>query len=392
VANNYPLSGVQFVLTRPAAFKVYIRGEVKESTEINAWALNRLSVVAAEKNLTKYASLRDISIKSSGGQTRVFDLFKAARSGDISQDPYLRPGDEITFNRAARIINLEGEVERPGNYQLLEGENLKELIDVYGSGFTRDADASRLEIIRMVNGASAAGEKIFVSVSDVAANFPLENFDSVSVQNISLLEPVIFVEGAVGTAAVAASSVIASVEGNLTASTRLVVRYYQGENYAALIRRNMNWFSAVSDTQNAYIIRNGEQLPFNLNPVLYDPDYNINLKVETNDTLIIPFRQYFVNVAGAVALPGRYPYIPDRQWDYYIALAGGFRPEQNSRQSVEIQDISGKKMKKTDVIMPETSITANANSFLYHFNQYAPVITTVLTIVSTMFTIYIATK
>jgi protein involved in polysaccharide export with SLBB domain len=105
--------------------------------------------------------------------------------------------------------------------------------------------------------------------------------------------------------------------------------------------------------------------------------------VERNDVLIIPFRQYFVTVAGAVALPGRYPYIPDRSWDYYVALAGGFVQERNSREAVVIKDISGKTMRKTDPITPEMTITARTNAGLYYFNQYAPIVTTLLSIVTT---------
>jgi protein involved in polysaccharide export with SLBB domain len=121
--------------------------------------------------------------------------------------------------------------------------------------------------------------------------------------------------------------------------------------------------------------------------MLYDINYRADYFIEENDTLLIPFRQYFVTVAGAVITPGRYPYIPDRQWDYYIALAGGFRPEQNSMKSVSIADMAGKRLKKTDAITPETVITARSNSFLYYFNQIAPVITTILTIAMTTWTL-----
>ena len=62
----------------------------------------------------------------------------------------------------------------------------------------------------------------------------------------------------------------------------------------------------------------------------------------TYDTLIIPFRQYLISVAGAVMDPGRYPYIPDRTWEYYIGLAGGFVNEKNMREVVKIRDINGK--------------------------------------------------
>jgi protein involved in polysaccharide export with SLBB domain len=268
-------------------------------------------------------------------------------------------------------------VERPGTYQVLEGENIKELIELYGRGFTPIADPTRLEIVRYVNSGSIAGDRIYLTPEDIAGDFALEDYDSVMVPEITALSPVMFVEGAV------------DADGSSTAegSTRLVVPFKKGEFYASLVRRNSHWFTAVSDTRNAYIIRRNEHIPINLNLMLYDAEYRGNVLIEENDVLIVPFRQYFVNVAGAVAVPGRYPYIPDRTWDYYIALAGGFRPEQNFRQSVEIQDIAGKKMEKTDEITPETTITAKANSFLYHFNQYAPVITTVLTLVTTFITV-----
>ena len=86
---------------------------------------------------------------------------------------------------------------------------------------------------------------------------------------------------------------------------------------------------------------------------------------------------------GTVVAPGRYPYIPGRDWDYYVALAGGFIPERNSRQSIDIIDMNGNKLKKTSRIDPETIITARSNSFSYNFNQNAPMIQTTLTIIST---------
>jgi protein involved in polysaccharide export with SLBB domain len=120
---------------------------------------------------------------------------------------------------------------------------------------------------------------------------------------------------------------------------------------------------------------------------LYDETYRGEILIEANDTLIIPFRQYFVTVAGAVVNPGRYPYIPDRGWEYYIALAGGFVPERNRQESIMITDIQGKKLKKTDYITPETVITAKTNHALYYFTRYAPVITTILSITGTTLSI-----
>jgi hypothetical protein len=56
---------------------------------------------------------------------------------------------------------------------------------------------------------------------------------------------------------------------------------------------------------------------------------------------------------------------------------------------VEIKDIAGKRMRKTDLILPETTITARTNAGLYYFNQYAPVVTTLLSITTTFISVFL---
>ncbi|MDR0721536.1 MAG: SLBB domain-containing protein [Treponema sp.] len=379
VSNNYPLSGVQLLLTEPSFFTVYITGEVQTAQESQTWALERLSDVLKQDILTEYTSLRDVSVYPLNGQTKTYDLFKALRFGDIQQNPYVRPGDRIQVNRANRIVTIEGSVERPGSYQLLPGENLKELVDYYAGGCTPLADTSRIALVRYVDSRIESGDKIYLTQHDVQANYGLHHWDAIEIPRIVNLMPIMFVEGAV-------SQVEDEVEQAST-SNRLAIRFNEGENYASLVQRNQSWFSSISDTQNAYILRKEERIPINLNPMLYDSSYRSTYFVKENDILIIPFRQYFVTVAGAVAIPGRYPYIPDRSWDYYVALAGGFNVDKNVRSAVIIQDITGRQLSKSDVITPESIITAKTNSFLYYFNKYAPIITTTLSLILTSITL-----
>ncbi len=203
---------------------------------------------------------------------------------------------------------------------------------------------------------------------------------------VSELLPVVFFEGAVSVA----------TDTNLspapTTTSRLTIRFNQGENYAALVRRYSSAFSAVSDLAASYIHRRGEVIPVDLKPMLYDATYYSDLTVEQHDVLVVPFKQFFVTVSGAVNMPGRYPYIPDRDWSYYIGLAGGFNILQNSYEKIDIKDAQGKRLTKSDIITPESIIDAKANSFIFHFNQYAPVVTTILTVISTTLTIISFTK
>jgi protein involved in polysaccharide export with SLBB domain len=135
-----------------------------------------------------------------------------------------------------------------------------------------------------------------------------------------------------------------------------------------------------------------DRIPINLNRILYDASFRSEVLIEENDLLVIPFRQYFVTVAGAVSAPGRYPYIPDREWDYYVSLAGGFLPERNFAATVKIQDVNGKNLKKSDLITPETIITAQTNHWLYYFNQFAPVVTTALSIITTFISLSLLSR
>ncbi len=380
VQKNYPMGGVQFVLTSPATFRVTITGEVNSTVQKNAWALTRLSTFI-RASFTSYSSSRNITIVSENGETNSYDLFLADRKGDLSQDPYLRPGDKIIVNRITRKVTVKGAVERPGVYELLDGENLKELINYYGNGLQALADLSRIELYRPLTDNHDAGEKLYLNEQSYNDNFKLLCYDEITVSTYQDLRPVVFVEGAVNT----------NTNTNLVASTRLPFRFNNGEDYAYFVRNHSDIFTNVSDLENAYIIRGDQTIPLNLKTMLYDDSYYAKIELQYNDVLLVPFKQFFVNVSGAVYSPGRYPYIPDRTWDYYIGLAGGFIKEKNTLDAITITDINGKKHKKSEFILPEMTIEAQANSGLYFFNQYAPVITTILSAISTSISVLAVT-
>ncbi|WP_294430869.1 SLBB domain-containing protein [uncultured Treponema sp.] len=361
---------------------VFVTGEVKNTVEASAWPLKRLSSFLAE-HMTSYSSERNIEVTSVDGTKNVYDLFLARRYGKMENDPYVRPGETITVSRLSRKVTINGAVERPGTYELLDGENLKELVEIYGGGLAPLADASRIELYRSLTGKEGAGEKSYLNKTSILDNYQLLCYDSVTISSFSDLMPVVFVEGAI--------SGSGSGSGELKSSTRVTMNFNIGEDYAYFARRNRGMFSAESDLANAYIIRESKTIPLNLNPMLYDASYYANVEIMPNDTLMIPFRQYFVSVAGAVLNPGRYPYIPDRTWDYYIGLAGGFDRTKNSLDAIEIRDINRKKISKSAVITPECTITAKTNSTLYYFNQYAPAITTILSIAASTISIWAVT-
>jgi hypothetical protein len=128
-----------------------------------------------------------------------------------------------------------------------------------------------------------------------------------------------------------------------------------------------------------------------LNQFLYRQDFSSDFALENGDTIIIPFHQYFVLVTGAVKAPGRYPYIPERMADYYINLAGGRDDLLNNGRGTRVTDMNNRKLPASSVIAPETMIDIPTNRFSARFNQYGPIITTILSIITTTISILAVT-
>ena len=387
VSKNYPMGGVQFVLLSPAMFNVKVSGDVSSSTEAPAWALSRLSTVVVPL-FTDYSSSRDIQVISADGTKKVYDLFLAERNGDFSNNPYLRPGDNIIVSEAKRKVRIDGAVKRPGVYELLDGENLNALVEKYGDGLTPYADTSRIDLLRITN-EPEAGKMYYFKDDAIKSDISIDAYDYVKINSYEDLRAAMFIEGAI------AKDVISE---DLEGVVRRTIHITNGEKYSDLIQRYKHLFTATSDLVNAYIIRTDPEsesklaktrnIPINLEKILFDVNYYDSEVVCPNDVLIVPFRQFFVSVAGAVATPGRFPYIPDRDWNYYVGLAGGIDTFKNAFKSVEITDKDGNLLKKDDLIPPEATITVKSNNAFYKWNQVAGGVTAILTAISTVLSIY----
>jgi protein involved in polysaccharide export with SLBB domain len=382
-AEDIPLESGD-VIVIPYRLFYTISGEVATAGSRPLNALARLSSLLTD--LTAKASSRLVTVQSGMAEPVVYDLFKSRRFGDLTQDPYIRPGDSIVVHPAGRKASIAGEVFRPGTYELLPGEGLESLIDYYGGGFTLDADPGRIRLTRI--SAKTAGEtRVFPYSGN--AGMVLEDRDVINVENKAASRPVVFFEGALSGATATVDTTTAAAEG----TAKMEYPFYEGETLGNAARANAGRFTATSDVANAYVIRDGKHIPMDLTRYLYYNDFSRDFALENGDIIIVPFRQYFVLVSGAVKLPGRYPYAPDRLADYYIGLAGGRDELLNNGRGLTITNINRRteKLKTDTVIAPETMIWVPTNRFTAYFNQYGPVITAILSIVSTVITIFAVT-
>ena len=379
--NDLELKAGDRVVIPFGAFEVFVTGEATKSSFVKISGLTRLRQ-AVEPFLTTYSSIRAVNVVSPSGDTASYDLFRADRYGELSQDPFLRPGDRVVIGRLQRAVTVVGEVERPGIYQLLPGDGLVQLLEVYGGGLTDKADPTRLLLTRLLQAEDSAGERRNLSYAS-SRTFTLVNRDTILVRPEQDLLPVAFFEGAVN-AAIASKDATVS----LGIMNKYAYRFFPGETLSAAVRANEKNFSAEADLQFAYIVRSGSRTPIDLSRYLYDRSAKDDQPLVAGDQIVIPFRQYFITVGGAVKIPGRYPYVPDRDWTYYVGLAGGVDVDRNAGNERRVLDLSGKTRAPGSALQPEDSIILASNSFLYGLGQTSAILSTTVSIITLVLTVY----
>ena len=295
VMHNYPLSVVTFAMLQPSVFNVLIKGEVLSAHTTKAWALTRLSDILPAAELTQFSSTRNVKIKSANGKTKTCDLFKAKRNADFSENPYLRPGDEIEFFKADRKVSISGSVERPETYELLKDENLSELINIYAKGTTKTANLFKIQLLRFENSSNQSETHkkiIYLDKNSIEKNFLLADMDSIYIPDQNEIQSFIEVKGVIKNPANGYSETDAY---NARAYTiyRRKLSFFATETYSSLIRRNRDLFTVFSDLENTYIQRGTEQIKLQADKILDDLNFENEIFVQKGDEIIVPYNALF---------------------------------------------------------------------------------------------------
>jgi polysaccharide biosynthesis/export protein len=351
-----PGSGPQLSVQSIGLFQVYVKGEVTTAGWVPAWGLSRLSSIVADR-LTAYSSRRDVEIVSIDGHGNQYDLFLASRFGRRELDPYVGPKDTVVVHRRAREVKIAGEVERPGTYQLLDGEDLETLLESYGGGFTKLADETRIQINRWDPQKEGAATTFYADATTQPAHVELRDLDTVHVSSLKQRLPVVFFEGA-----------LAPADGQTTTSgesfDRIRYPFAEGEMLSSAAAAVYDKLGTGSDIEEAFVVRDGtgEKIPVNLRHLVQDYDPTRDIPLRPFDRIVIPYRKYVVTVSGAVARPGQYPYVPDRTWHYYVGLAGGFDPAKHVGEDLSVTDADDKGKPESRFIEPDDKIVVPTNN------------------------------
>ena len=389
IASGYPRSLPSVTITAVGVFQIPVTGEIPYSRYVTAWGLSRLSEVL-EGTLGDYSSIRDIEIISENGFSRKYDLLKALNLGILEENPYVRPGDTIIISRVNREITILGEVYKPGNYQLLDTEGLKEVYAFTG-GYTPVANTSRIRIDRF-----SEGHPISFTLDPglMEKNFKFQNGDVVTVPTIMSKQPVVYIEGGVDLTPESAvrnypAEDLMNQNPDTTEYNRIVRQINTGETLYDVLYSLKDSISPFADLEHGYLLRENEAapIPVNMQELLYEYLKDDDITLQPFDHISIPLKRPLVFVTGAANNPGRFSYIPQEDYSYYLNLAGGYDTDRNKNGKVIITDRNGKRKDSIDPIHAGDTIDVLSNNFLYNFNMYFPAITAGLTLVTTIITL-----
>jgi polysaccharide export outer membrane protein len=337
IEDSYRGSLPSLNLAAVGLFQVSLSGAIPRSARVTAWGLSRLSD-AIHGAVGSYTSLRRVTVTSQSNRRTTYDLFRAIDQGEFSQDPYLQPGDSVSFVRRSTVVTVTGEVQEPGEYELLTSERLDDLLD-FCQGFTPAADSGRLVVQRPVG---ETVQQIRVGSAQDAANFRFQNGDTLIVPPRVIPRPVVFVEGAVRL------QIDIELETDEDSTTPVFNRITRpltvGDTLYGLILDIQDDISPFADLENGYVVRHGlaDPIRINLREVLYQQSDYVDFELQPFDRIVIPLDRPYVMVSGDVASPGYQPYNPSEDFTYYLSLAGvGAEEITHARSVVQVFDSEG---------------------------------------------------
>ncbi len=131
--------------------QVYVYGEVKQP---GGYALSSLSTLFnalyAARGPNERGSMRRIRLLRGGRLLAEVDLYKFLLSGDLSGNLALESEDVVFVSLANGLVSVTGEVRRPAIYELRDGEQIGDVLDMAG-GTASAAYIKRVMVERVGN-------------------------------------------------------------------------------------------------------------------------------------------------------------------------------------------------------------------------------------------------
>ena len=175
---------IAVILSTARTITVSIYGEVGVQGGFTLSALNTaFNALAAAGGPTRLGSIRNIQ-RSRGGKTIRLDLYKFMTGAEPGAEYDLQNNDILFVPVADKIVRIEGAVNRPMSYEMVDGESLLDLL-AYAGGLRNDAYPNYVQIERYRDGEKVLLEYNLSQVTLGTRTVVLEAGDIIRIKDIN---------------------------------------------------------------------------------------------------------------------------------------------------------------------------------------------------------------
>ena len=318
-------------------------------------------------------SNRNITLRRNGIDARI-DLKRFFVLGDEKNNPYLLDGDFIIVPAIHKRILIKGAVNRPGSYELIDGDRVSDIIDL-AMGLRESAYLENAEVIRYTNNGKKT-ERFSISLENIINNIDcedniiLQNDDRIIIRFIPEFHKEKFI----------------TIRGEVQ-----FPGYYSIEETETTLLEILEKCSGPTsnaDLQNAFLQRRSREdvldteferlkkmLVEDMTILEYEyfktksrelrgkfaidfenlwntKDKSSDIVLKNNDFIFLPDKSMTITVSGQVKNPGLINFVPGKNYLYYIEQAGGFSWNARKRKIRLIKADTGEWLKpKKDTIV-----------------------------------------
>lgn len=366
VGGNFIVTGTfpAFINDRVDQFVTRLYNNSKEALLSEATAAYMRK--ALEKDFAKY-SFRNITLKRASGEEFKLDLLKFRKTGDFKNNPYLKNDDVLIFpttDLERNFFTVSGAVNAPGKFHFMEGDKLKDAIEL-AEGINKayekvqfaeinrlSYDGERIEVVKVSideNVALQRGDRIVVVANETQRKeFSVTVIGEVNIpgtipitKNNSTLKEVF--ERAGGLKENASLNRVKLYDNSIfnflayrenTEDLLEKSSTSYNENIGKLLldleKFSMLRMSNVTIEDTSYFFLENQLRVYNEGASLNLTDMNepnseiANYKVKDGDIIVVPAKITTIEVFGQVSNPGNIPFEEGKDYKYYIEKAGGF--------------------------------------------------------------------
>ncbi|MDG1516744.1 MAG: SLBB domain-containing protein [Flavobacteriales bacterium] len=340
-------SQISINLSYSKVISVNIVGEVVSPGTFSIPSINSaFNVLSLAKGPSEKGSVRNISIIRSGKVVSKLDVYEFMNNPNNKSFIYLKDGDFLLVPTLGNVVNIQGEVIRPAQYELKEKESLATALKFAG-GFNSLANKSSISIIRQTEN----GRLVKSYSSAEASNVELKNGDkliiSKNAENISNK---------------------VTIKGEIFAPG--IYEFKNGETFNTLLSR-ANGLTPNAYLKNAHIYRLNKNLEREVIQIdLSNTDNIKNIQMSDLDEIFIFNKSSFIDttylsINGFVRQPGKVEFKNGLTLNDLITMSGGTLPQADiSRIEIERIDFSKPKSDTINYVNLQVKDFASDSKFI----------------------------